>query len=141
LKVKSLEPTVACIQGFTYPIVRKLYLSTMLGFSGVTGQEQALAQCEASTSIINTALTAHGFVTLPASAPNGANPYCEDFNEQMLCGAASNNNACAANTGTIPTASTTCGNGVKEAFEDCDLGTGSNGPLPATCSTTCRLNL
>src|SRR5262249_26218571 len=36
-------------------------------------------------------------------------------------------------------AATTCGNGVVEAFEDCDTG-GSNGPPPAGCSTVCRTN-
>jgi len=136
LKIKALEPTVSCIQSFTYPITRKLYFSSMLGFESVTGQERALAECEATPSIINAALTGHGFVPLP----NGGQPYCEDFNEQMLCGAAANVNACANNTGAIPSNSTICGNGVTEQFEECDLGAAGNGALPAACSTACRLN-
>jgi hypothetical protein len=42
-------------------------------------------------------------------------------------------------TGTSQGGSTVCGNGIVEAFEDCDNG-GSNGSLPATCSVTCRTN-
>jgi ABC-type phosphate transport system substrate-binding protein len=140
LKVKALEPTVSCIQSFAYPITRKLYFNTMLGFANVTGQERALSLCESTPSIINAALSAHGFVQLPAGGPNAGQPFCEDFNEQMLCGAASNTNACASNPSGIATAATTCGNGVVEAFEECDLGAAGNGSLPATCSTTCRFN-
>jgi hypothetical protein len=92
--------------------------------------------------------------TSGANAINRGNPYCEDYNEQMFCGATSNVNACANNQalglalgsgGTV--VSTTCGNGVVEAFEDCDdgvagtstqrSGTAGNGQPGDTCSTLC----
>ena len=38
---------------------------------------------------------------------------------------------------TQSTVSTVCGNGVKEAFEECDPGNGASAGT-ATCSTTCR---
>jgi ABC-type phosphate transport system substrate-binding protein len=139
IKIKALEPTTACIQSFSYPLTRKLYLSTTAGFANVTGQELALAQCEATPATINASLSAHGFVSLPATVPGGG-VYCEDFNEQALCGAASNADGCAANAGvSLPIAKTVCGNGVKEALEECDNGA-TNGAAPAECSTACRLN-
>jgi hypothetical protein len=121
-------------------------------------------------------LTAIGVTPLPLNGANhvdintgNPNPFCEDFNEATICGAATNVNGCASNvtsTGgllqnatigsftsapptpittpgcppampgvpacTIPIASTICGNGIVEPYEECD-------PPSATCSLTCRL--
>jgi hypothetical protein len=122
----------------------------------------------------------------PNGLTGGAtNPFCEDFNETMVCndGTTSENldtagaggNACAGNPSGIPSetsatgwnyvttvgtsTSTVCGNGVKEAYEECDDGTAgqttatdgtlaTNGAAPGTaagngasgnnCSTICR---
>ncbi len=96
LKVNALEPTIGCIQSFTYPLSRKLYFTTMLGFESVAGQELALAKCMATQATVETALTAHGFVTL------GRAPYCEDFNESQCTGAPANVDACTNNPAGIP---------------------------------------
>jgi alpha-tubulin suppressor-like RCC1 family protein len=138
LKVQALDPTPTCVQSMTYPLWRKLYLNTDVGFGSLTGASLALAQAEANVSTIDPALTAHGFVPLPAGSPNQGAPYCEDFNEAALCGAASNVNACAGNGAVgLPTATTTCGNGFVEAFEECDEGT-ANGTATGSCSSLCR---
>jgi cysteine-rich repeat protein len=90
-------------------------------------------------------------------------PFCEDFNQQTVCAdAPTNDNACSRN-GTVtiagypnaglgyttaipsesaaasatPTQSTICGNGIDEAYEECDDGT-ANGTSGDKCSTTCR---
>ncbi|MGD0678685.1 MAG: hypothetical protein ABSC94_25025 [Polyangiaceae bacterium] len=161
LKIKGRPDAVACIQTFQYPYSRKLYLDSVVGFLNASAAEQALALCESQESLINQAVNAEAFAPLPPAGTfvtgqngqlidegvNGGNPFCEDFNEQLICGAAVNNNGCATNSrvvgaagaGSLPTAQTTCGNGIQEAFEDCDLGL-NNGPLPSTCSTTCRFN-
>jgi hypothetical protein len=150
LKVQALDPTSSCIQSTNYPlwrklylIWRKLYLNTLAGFSHVSGPELAFAQCEANSATVNAALLQFGFTQLPAtwsSAPNGGAPYCEYFDEQVACGAASNANACAGNAAVgHPTTGTTCGNGMVEALEPCDNGA-ANGPPPAVCSTICRAN-
>src|SRR5262249_8846593 len=104
------------------------------------------------------------------SSVNGGEPYCEDFNELMICApycddvrarfgesncaGGSLNNACAVGSLNFPTFNTVCGNGIKDAYEDCDCRTtftGGAAPAPATvaacgatgnggtvCSTVCR---
>jgi hypothetical protein len=141
LRVLGVPSTAQCIQTFDYPYSRKLYLSSIVGFPALTAPESQLAACETTASIVNPALVKEGFVQLPANV-NGGNPFCEDYNEQMLCGSASNTNACpAAQAAGIGAGfQTTCGNGVKEAFEDCDLGAAVNGTTGASCSNTCRNN-
>jgi hypothetical protein len=153
-----------------YPYARKLYLASEYGFNvnalcpGAafcspiwdnpnTGlpvaidPQVALAQDESVAQTVHNAFVDEGFVPLP-SFVNSGQPFCEDYNENMICGStafATNTNACPAvqalgigNNGAAGF-QTTCGNGIKEAFEDCDNGA-ANGALPATCSTTCRNN-
>jgi hypothetical protein len=156
--VNAIPDAQLCVQEFAYPLSRKLYLDTLVGFASVTGQELALAQCENNGGTITAPgisklISDNNFIPLPATltaasggttatttTTNGA-PFAEDFNEQMLCATSSNSYAPSSNGSVgLPTIGTTCGNGIKESFEDCDLGAASNGPLPATCSTTCRTN-
>ncbi|HEV3189634.1 MAG TPA: hypothetical protein VGY54_04010, partial [Polyangiaceae bacterium] len=143
LKINQRLPLSQCLQTVSYPLWRKVYLNSLTGFSGASNQELAFSQCEGTASTLNAALTASGFAPLPTTAPNAGTAYCEDFNEQTLCNASANVNACATNSGTglayASTATTICGNGAIEAFEDCDNGL-ANGPVPAECSTTCRFN-
>jgi len=95
------------------------------------------------------------------SAFNGGTPFCEDFNERMLCSPArgypyagdptgGQRNACAdvAAAGLGDGVQTTCGNGAVEPFEECDFGTlglsvqrtnGSAVPFGQRCTTTCRI--
>jgi hypothetical protein len=179
IKVNGQSPEALCIQGdvpssipgFKYPLSRKLYLSSTPGFAAVNGQELQLAGCETDlaqtlpggntpaglmTTNALTDVTTFGFLNV--GALNGGEPYCEDFNENMLCGAATfptNNNACGqahANfsnwPGTGPS-TTICGNGTKEPYEDCDCGTSTQSTTDTQCpagqvnggtfcSTTCR---
>jgi len=66
--------------------------------------------------------------------------FCSDFAHQAnVNGCASNQSLGIAVDGTGNEVSTTCGNGVVEAFEDCDLGASNGGP-PSSCSMTCRNN-
>jgi hypothetical protein len=102
------------------------------------------------------------FGFLNVGAAGAGEPYCEDFNENMLCGPGAgspafptNTNACGAppNIGAFPSLNTVCGNGIQEAYEDCDCGTAQvaatapasnvalcNGAINGSpaCSTTCR---
>lgn len=117
---------------FAYPLSRKLYLNTMIGFDNVWGQEFQLAKAEANGSTIGPALTANGMVSLPGGT------YCEDFNEQMLgCTANPNVNGCAAMSGSLCSSVTTCGDGNRDAYEDCDDGL-SNGTASSNCTISCR---
>jgi len=168
LKILGVPDQSACIQTFNYRFSRKLYLNTMAGFDQVQNHEPNqwdLARCESNASLISGVALTNGFVALPdAGGPfveGGVNdglqwgavvngrPFCEDFNEGMLCNhdAGANVNACAHNDntdggipGTAAGTSTVCGNGIVEPFEDCDNGTG-NAAAPAACSTICRFNI
>jgi hypothetical protein len=179
MEISQVYPTTSGVQTGTYPFWRKLYYNSSNGFDAINGTltytdsqgtsdtglaELALGQFESNTTSITGLLSTFNFFSLSGS-PNGggAAPYCEDFNENMLCSATTfptNLNACNFNTSALSVAansavvnaggssaipsdpssvaasatkSTVCGNGVKEAFEDCDWVSGST-----TCSKTCR---
>lgn len=170
VKVNLQSPTVLCIQGdpaasppiagFTYPLSRKLYLNSLPGFANVTGEELQLAGCETDlaqpgfatptpaglmTANASTDLDTFGFIHVAPSV-NAGEPYCEDFNEQTICGLSVNSNACGGphtNFTNFPTFNTTCGNGLIEPYEDCDPGT-VPGPDSnclggaGICTSTCR---
>ena len=165
LLVNKVAPSTESVQllGFgaeEYPLARKLYLSSLVGFgsASLTPDEVALARFESNPSLtpvsINTLLVNDGFFTLGASSLTGTDtPFCEDFNQALICGAATNDNACARNPAGIPaeidpapasaTKSTVCGNGVVELFEECDpsapIGDWTcSVPGATTCSSTCR---
>jgi hypothetical protein len=161
----------AGVKGFTYPLARKLYLNTIRGFANVSGSELQLSGCETDLAqpgfvpptgagIMNTNVGAAGFLPIPGYI-NGGEPYCEDFNENMLCGGdggTPNFNTCdagAPNFSNFPTFNTTCGDGIQDPLEDCDcgsIGTPSsdprcqndagvvlfNGAPGGICTTTCR---
>jgi hypothetical protein len=117
LKVNNVDPNNLCVQNFltlgssdphTYPVSRKLYLNSLTGFENVSGDQLKLAKCFSDGTAGGIA-NSLGFIPLPPTdaAKTAAKPFCEDFNEQSACGAASNNNACAGNDaitggGTIP---------------------------------------
>ena len=156
MKIQGVPPATACVQALgalppaAYPISRKLYLNTISGFGAATAAELALAQCEADGGTVNPAVTFENFITLPTTGPNavnGGNALCEDFNEQLLCDAGANVNGCTATAAIsgMPqaVAQVICGNGVREAFEQCDpaatLGSADN-PCTTSCSSTCVCN-
>jgi hypothetical protein len=133
-------------QAGEYQLARKLYFASLHGFANIaasTGDPQAadeltLAKFEATPANINPILTTNGFYTLGGQSPSGTDtPFCEDFNEQNVCGAAANANGCTGNPAGIPTANTICGDGVQGAYEECDNGT-ANGTSGNHCSLTCR---
>jgi hypothetical protein len=154
IKLNKQSPETACIQSsfFIYPFARKLYVNSVVGFAAVTGQELQLAGCMTDlaqpnfnpptpSGLVTTNIVTAGFLTIPSFLNNGL-PYCEDFNEEALCGLGPNGNTCdnlTPNFDSFPQFSTVCGDGQVDAFEDCDDGT-LNGSPPARCSSTCRSN-
>jgi hypothetical protein len=153
IKINRQSPLSICLEGrFSYPLARKLYLNSVLGFAALTGEELQLAGCMTDLAqpshvpptpdgLLTTNLVAAGFIHIPALV-NGGRPFCEDFNEATLCGAPTNVDACGqpkANFDHFPAFETVCGDGRVDAFEDCDNGM-DNGAAPATCSTSCRFH-
>jgi hypothetical protein len=152
VKLNKQSPLDLCIQAqFLYPLSRKLYLNTLIGFGNVETQELQLVGCETDLDQPNAALgaTPGGLVTANIAAAgflpifqfiNNGLPFCEDFNEQLLCGAPVNNNACqdpTPNLDNFTGFSTVCGNGDIDSYEDCDNGL-LNGTPGNPCSNTCR---
>jgi len=151
LRVNGVPSTDTCIDYFEYPYTRKLYLNSIVGMGTLTANtgEWYLAQDECTANAQNVATMAAlqmnpqfgPFVPIP-SFINGGNPFCEDFNEAMLCSASTNANACTAaqSAGYATGFQTTCGNGTVEYGEDCDPAlVAGKSPLPTPgCSNTCR---
>jgi hypothetical protein len=151
IRVAQVYPQTATVQllglAGEYQLSRKLYFNSLVGFGNVgatSGDPQAadeltLAKFEATPADINPILVANDEFELGSQSPAGANTqFCEDFNEQAICGAAANVNGCTGNPAGIPTVSAVCGNGVREAYEECDNGTANGGTGAGACSTTCR---
>jgi len=152
-------------QAGEYQFARKLYFSSFIGFqnipnnstsgTGTGASELYLANWEATDSNINPLLSSNGFFTFdtsggPQYSPGGAGTtglgaqFCEDFNESNICdsGKSTNNNACATINSAISsisnTANTVCGNGIVEAYEECDDGANQTAKGIGHCSSTCR---
>jgi hypothetical protein len=186
LQVNTEFPDVLCITGsdtstpavapFSYPLSRKLYLDSIQGWGAASAGEKAMALCETSETgltptHLSNIITSFGFFNFAVQAPNAAQPFAEDFNEEMVCTGSSavsgltpatvgnSNSFNPATLAGMPAVGTTCGNGIKEAYEDCDDGTpgaaagaspawptsalpngtnGGNGGSASNCSTTCR---
>jgi cysteine-rich repeat protein len=164
LRIAQTYPTTTTVQKLglagEYQLTRKLYFNSVVGFSNVaasTGdsnatQELTLAKFESTPSLMNPIMTGNDFFTLgPQAAAFGAADaqFCEDFNEQLICAAATNNNGCAANANAVipgsstvpagtglPSSGPTCGNGTIEAYEECDPSAATQ--PPSGCSATCR---
>jgi hypothetical protein len=159
LLIGNVAPSTGTVQLLgtpgEYPLSRKLYLNSLRGFGSTSfsPDEQALAHFEADGGNITPILVNAGYFGIGGNGPNGPDtPFCEDFNQATVCGAPSNDNACTRNPAGIPTdtstdggsgASTVCGNGVVEAFEECDPAAPPDQwhcsvPDASTCSLTCR---
>jgi cysteine-rich repeat protein len=164
LRVAQVAPGTAAVQalgtqnpattGPEYQLSRKLYFVSLEGFGNITNttadptatDELALAKFESITTNIKPITTGLDFFALGAQSPAGADtPFCEDFNEQVVCNPTAsavstlpaNVNGCAGNPSGIPTVSTICGDGVRGPYEECDNGL-NNGTSGNGCSQTCR---
>jgi hypothetical protein len=182
LEVAQVYPTTAGVQTGQYLLWRKVYYNSSNGFDAIDGSrtytatksgsdngeaELALGQFESNTSSITALLSTFDYFSLSAS-PNGggAQPFCEDFNENTLCSATTfptNVNACANNASGLagnPAANPAVVNLAGSAPIPSDpssvaansttstvCGNGKVEPFedcdfaltPSTCSKTCRL--
>lgn len=147
LRVSKLEAGTTCLPAApgsgiaSYPLWRKLYFNSEIGFSHVTNTaELNLGQYESEDDQMNSILTQFAFFPLPFS-PNGTGPggapaqFCEDFNETLAAncntagpggsGFTGNANGCNTNVGL-----TTSGFGTIPSDP-------SANPADATTSTVC----
>jgi hypothetical protein len=99
-----------------YPMWRKLYLTSLVGFANVATEnlspanapdpdELSIAEFESSytanTNAFANILAAAGYFQVAANGPLGNAPFCEDFNEGTICGGVNAQNACATNVGLV----------------------------------------
>jgi hypothetical protein len=105
LLVNNIAPTNSNISNLltgtlpVYPIARRLYLTTLVGFGNpnLAGGENELAKCFADNAIVRAAVTAHSFVNLPVPGIQ-----CLDYDETLPgnasplpgCGSLTNTDAC-----------------------------------------------
>jgi hypothetical protein len=102
LVVNNIAASTATVQLLgqlgEYPLSRKLYLNSLGGFAFAPGDpELQLAKFEAQGqgSTMSGLVTSNGFFLLGDAGPQGPDtPFCEDFNQHTICGAAINDNAC-----------------------------------------------
>jgi hypothetical protein len=96
--INDLPYAPKCVASSVFPLSKKLYLSTTIGFENVTAQELDLAKCfSGSANGFSALLAAFDLVPLP----NG--PVCEDFAQERVCpGNFTANDACADNPIGIP---------------------------------------
>jgi hypothetical protein len=156
LRLDQMYPTSTTVtalgqQAFEYPLARKLYFNAASGFPALLhstsgdpsiADELFFAQSVSDQSYFGPILSGAGYFPLANQGDAGwNNPFCEDFNEQTVCQAAGNRNACPDNNNSslspIPSFGSVCGNGVQEPFEECDNGA-ANGTAGNACSVACR---
>jgi hypothetical protein len=146
LRVNQIAPSATSIQQLglagAYPLAHKVYFNSVVGFGNIGSSnldELTLAKFLANPAHINPLFAVYSIYSLGPRSPAGSDtPFCEDFNEQLDCHAASNANGCAGNPAGLPTVSTVCGNDSVEAFEECDLGANNGVPKSPFCSVDCR---
>lgn len=181
-RVAQVYPGTTTVQllglGGEYQLSRKLYFNSLVGFAQLPNaafadngtDELQIAKFEAQTTGVAANTTAMqnivtnqkefllGFQSGALTGTAGA-PFCEDFNEQLICNdvaaAAANVNGCTLNgpgAGLAAAANTVCGDGIRGPYEECDNGTvaapanghatGNSGTdlSAGGCSTTCRCN-
>jgi ABC-type phosphate transport system substrate-binding protein len=121
--VGGVNPTVTNIQNATYPLSRRLFINSIVGFDQIRDEVPAVAAAAEQEQLIRcleqqpaahaAAIAASGFIDLPDVTPNAdevefragpaigttgsANPglLCVDVNEQSACGAPSDAPNCA----------------------------------------------
>jgi hypothetical protein len=97
--IKGIQDAQVCIVTAAYPLSRKVFINTEIGFAAVTGQELELAKCFSGSAVgFNTLLTTNGLFPLPTG------PVCQDFAQETVCpGGAAASDACVTNPTGIPT--------------------------------------
>lgn len=97
LTVGGFPNSSECITSGQYPLARKMYINTLVGFEHVTGQELELTKCFSGSAVgFNTQLAVSGLHPLPAG------PACRDFPQEACAGGAPASNACASNPTGLP---------------------------------------
>ena len=97
--INNIRNDQSCIVTALYPLSRKVYLGSVVGFENVTGQELGLAKCFAGAANNFTGLlAAKNLFPLPTG------PVCQDFANEACSTNNTASDACANNQPGIPTA-------------------------------------
>ena len=95
--VNGVRNAQSCVVTAAYPLSRKVYINTVVGFENVTGQELGLAKCFAGAATgFSSLLAAKNLFPLPTG------PVCQDFANENCATPTAASNACANNPAGIP---------------------------------------
>jgi hypothetical protein len=90
--VNGVRNNQSCIVTAAYPLSRKVYINTVIGFENVTGHELGLAKCFAGGAVgFNSLLAAKNLFPLPTG------PVCQDFPNEQCATHNTASNACTDN--------------------------------------------
>ena len=94
--INDIKYDAECIDATTYPLSRRLYFNTLIGFENVTGQELSLARCfsgqvAGGPTQFASLLAASGLFALSTG------PVCQDFANENCASNNTPSNACANN--------------------------------------------
>ena len=99
LAINDILPTVQSVgnlltsNGPIYPLARRLFVTSLIGFANLQGGESALAHCYADNNVVRSALLAHDYFVLPSpgirclSYDDSPLPGCGDTPSVTNCGA------------------------------------------------------
>ncbi len=123
--INDVQNTQACVTSDAYPLTRRLYLNTTIGFENVQGPELALIKClsDPSTSL-GDRLASFGLY------PLAGGPVCQDFAQEACPGGGTASDACANNPLGIPSANRCASANVN------DLNPCTNDSCDPSCSLT-----
>lgn len=91
--VNNILDSQSCSVTSAYPLARRLYLNSVIGFENVTGQELGLAKCFAggTSTLFSDLLAANNLIPLPTG------PVCQDFANEQCSTHNTPSDACANN--------------------------------------------
>ncbi len=102
--IKGVQAAGECIETATYPLSRKVYINTYIGYQNVTGQELELAKCFATAGSSPSQLAGFGLFQVKSNGVTGA--LCQEITNSLCPDIATTSGACATNPAGIPNITT-----------------------------------
>jgi hypothetical protein len=102
--IAGIQAAGQCIETASYPLSRKVYINSYIGYQNVTGQELELAKCFATAGSSASQLAGFGLFQVQSNGVNGA--LCQEITHSLCPDVVTTNGACATNPAGIPNITT-----------------------------------